>query len=235
MLINPHFLPVPQLTVDTWKNNLRAANYTEEKIENMNLTVDYYVPKQLTKEITGLDDNTGLFDPKLSYAIHNILLPSGYQLIRFPQLIPVMVCEKMREEDYMTDEDGLNRNLLHDSYGFVLSISDFMSLIGNQLKAASRKFCVSFSLATYHDGIYRKNGRIYHKDHREISLKDGDKILSFLILELLDEGDYQNPSDLDFPLLNHVFRLGSYPEKIAASDKIRSKEFIESLELLTPA
>ena len=231
MLVNPPFLPEPESRISEWVTNLKEANYSDEKIADMKLNTRYFIPDLLTPEQAGQDDTTGLYNPKLDYHYQSVSLEPGYSLEGDTEFLPVMVEEIPLYDDEEDEEhNALRKERLYKTYGFVLSVADFMTLIGEQLRFSNRKFCVAFGLREYHDEIYHKSGRLYHPDHNQVKLKEGDDILCFHIYELLDENDHDMSRDLNWPFFCHLNKLDEN-EAIQCIDNLRDKSFMDTLGL----
>jgi hypothetical protein len=245
MLIDFPFLPETQETVDQWHVNLKESKMPAHEIEEMNLSVNYNIPENLTKEHSGLDDNTGIYYPKLLHSYQEVKLPDGLEIDSYFSFLPVILTEKkidhddycepveLSEGNYSDDVDiyKIQSEIFMSTYGFVLSIADFMELIGEQLKVSKRKFCVAFYWVDYHQDVFHKSGRLYNKDHSKVKLNKDDKLISFHIFELLDENDTKLKSGAGLPFMGHVMNLPDINDAVKAIDQIHDKTFIESLNL----
>lgn len=244
MLIDFPFLPETQETVDQWHVNLKESKMPASEIEEMNLGVNYNIPENLTKEHSELDDNTGLYYPKLLHSYQEVKLPEGLKINSFFSFLPVILTENKIDHDaeycepteaseghYNEDVYKIQDQILMSTYGFVLSIADFMELIGEQLKTSKRKFCAAFYWVDYHQDVFHKSGRLYNKDHSTVKLTEDDKLISFHIFELLDENDTKFKVGVGLPFMGHVMHLPEMSDAIKAIDQMHDKEFIKSLNL----
>lgn len=240
MLVNFPFLPETQETVDEWIQNLKNAGYTDEKIKEANISTHYHIPDNLTKDDTGLDDNTGLYYPKMDLGYQSVQLEDGFKIEAFDDFMPVMLVENRRDQDYPYDEwdkeyieaDSFKITkeiMLGRNYGFVLSFDDFFNLIGNQLKDSSRKFAVSFSLHEYYYDIFHKRGRLYHPDHTQYDLKDGDPIYSFHIYELIEEDSFQIKEESKLAFFSEIIHSDSHEQALIYCENSKNEAFVTHL------
>lgn len=245
MLVNFPFIPETEETVTQWYSNLRKSKVSEEEITKMELNVNYHIPDNLTTEHSGLIDNTGLYYPKLLHSYQSVSLEPGYKIDSYFSFLPVLLIENKIDHDteycepvelpegrYQEQEDvyKVQEELLMSTYGFVLSIDDFMNLIGEQLKQSKREFAVAFYWVDYHEEVFHKSGRLYHPDHSAVKLNKENKLISFHIFELLNKQDREIKRTQKLPFMGYVFSL-EIDEAKKVIDNIHDEVFINSLNL----
>lgn len=228
MLINFPFLPETEESVQKWIKNLKEHNVPDQEIEDMNLNVNYYIPDQLTEEDSGRKDNTGLYTGHLLNNYQGVSLEEGYYIEPLPDFVPVIVTENSIDEDATEEVYKFQSSPLYRSFGYVVSVEDFMMLIGDQLHESNRKFCVCFYLCDYHEDMFEKNGQLHCSDFAVLEMPE--KLISFNIFELLDKDSF---------VLEQEKRLGFFSKMINTdldtfknlSDHYRNRDFMESLDL----
>jgi hypothetical protein len=232
MLINFPFIPETDETVALWKTRIKKRNLSEKDLESVNFSKDKYIAPNLTKDDTGLDDNTGLYHPVFNIHHNSVSLEDGFVIESFPEFTPVTVTERRIDQD--ADEDDVyseQSDRLWKTYGYVLSINDFMELIGKQLQKSKRKFAVAFALRKIHDNIFHKNGRLHHPNHENVNLIDDEDIISFHIYELLHkENDFILNHDNEWGFMCYLNRLDTEQDTFNATENYRDKSVMSKLD-----
>jgi hypothetical protein len=245
MFVNLPFVPETQDTVDRWHSRLRGGlAYSDEKIAALNIDVNYHITENLTPEYLGFDDNTGFYPCRLSHSYNQASLSDGYEILSYFEFLPVVLTERMLEQDYEEPvflEGGrysdshevysVKSEIMHKTYGFVLNIEHFMSLIGEQLRASKRQFAVSFHKRDYHENIFDKNGRLHHPDHEKVKLTEKDTLISFHIFELVDTKSYQLPQEDKLAFMCAMFQTENAEDAKAMNEQVHNEAFINSLNL----
>lgn len=233
MLINFPFVPETQETLNQWRERAKEIGLSEEDfIKGRFDRADRYIPENLTSEESNLEDTSGLYAGSLAFHYQSVSLEEGFEIEGYPDFLPVSLKEKRIDDD--ADEDNvytLQESLLYDSYGWVLSIDDFMTLIGKQLKDSKREFAVCFYASEYHDNLFYKSGRLYHPDHSAYELSEGQLVVSFHVFELLSKDSFVTNHDEKMSVMSAMFNSESYPEAKDIADNLREKEFVTNIYL----
>ena len=227
MIVNFPFVPEPEGSVEKWLKRAVEIDLKPEMIDRLNLrTLNRYIPNNLTRDITGFDDNTGLYSGRLDNDYQRVKMEDGYSILayRFGIHIPVVAKEFRKKDEYSDEKAEHCEEPLYKSYGYVLSFDHFMEIIGKQLKKSKRKFCVSFSGRKFHDSIFDRSGRLYHPDHTKLDLKENDKIYHFNIFELIEDGK-------DFIIEDHEDTLAFQSNLFFATDSEHYFEMTDNFRI----
>ncbi|MFS1430693.1 hypothetical protein LMH73_027160 [Vibrio splendidus] len=160
MLVTVNLNKLPDSVVDQYKQNLLDAFGDTSRIK---VSEDMYCLPELTSEQAGVDDCTGLYPMKFEHGLQNSDAIGELIIVRFPSPLPVVITQP--DEPDEADSETHQERLM--SYGVCESISDFMLLVSEQLRASKRKFFITFGYSNPGDPLPIRSGHLIRSDHRK--------------------------------------------------------------------